>query len=307
MSHFSSCPRSCLGLRLDQNILVNNGLPQWQIGGGREHWDVTFELDTFRWNLSSSWAPVLKKKCGKGFLSCAPTGAFQKNQGCLNRFEIFWDSFAFLHPEMLWSIFTWPSMRTQTSQFFNVSILVSFQVSFRVFFWICFPEFLAKGRRSVPRHGSQLSTTARNRPRRPCKNWPQKCLSMTCFDAGLSELRRTESLHLKRAAFWTCPKACPGPSWVPRAFPKVPCSECLPRALPQKSHSTVTSTAKGVRAQASWWECCFVLFQRCRAMTVLPETKSVIQKCPSNSVAQCNTCPSKSVPPRSVPQDLREW
>ena len=24
--------RSCLGLRLDQNILVNNGLPQWQVG-----------------------------------------------------------------------------------------------------------------------------------------------------------------------------------------------------------------------------------------------------------------------------------
>ena len=24
--------RSCLGLRLDQNILANNGIPQWQIG-----------------------------------------------------------------------------------------------------------------------------------------------------------------------------------------------------------------------------------------------------------------------------------
>lgn len=29
------CWRSCLGLRLDQNILANNGLPQWQIGGFR--------------------------------------------------------------------------------------------------------------------------------------------------------------------------------------------------------------------------------------------------------------------------------
>ena len=28
----SCCWRSCLGLRLDQNILANNGLPQWQIG-----------------------------------------------------------------------------------------------------------------------------------------------------------------------------------------------------------------------------------------------------------------------------------